>query len=112
MSPPPEAGESRGAVAITVAWMLLALCCLMAQATALATWLLARAVAPPGRTNHLLLVPRTLLGVALLTALLILVFTPLTHRVRKSRPPMAVTIAAIAIAVVPLLTVIVAAVMG
>ena len=104
----PDAGESRGAVAVTVAWMLLALSCAAAQVVALATWLLARAAAPAAGVNHLLPVPRTMLIVALLTGVLILLLTPLVYRVRKSRPPRAITVVAVGIAVGPLVTVIVA----
>src|SRR4029453_15552378 len=109
----PDAHESRGAVAVTVVWMLLALSCLAAQLVALATWLVARAAGiPAGRPNALLLVPSTLMLVAVLTGVLLVVMTPLAYRVRKSRPPLAVTVAAIVIAVAPLVTVAVLAVIG
>ncbi len=104
--PSPDAHESRGAVVVTVVWMLLALSCLAAQVVALATWLVARAAGiPAGRPNALLLIPSTLMIVALLTGVLLLLMTPLAYRVRKSRPPLAITIAALAVAVAPLITV-------
>ena len=108
-----DAHESRGAVVVTVVWMLLALSCLAAQLVALATWLVARAAGiPAGRPNALLLVPTTLMMVALLSGVLLLVMTPLAYRVRMSRPPTAVTIAAIMIALAPFITVAVLAAIG
>ena len=91
--------------------MLLALSCLAAQLVALATWLVARAAGiPAGQPNALFLVPQTLMIVAVLTGLLLLVVTPLAYRVRRSRPPLAITIAALAIGVAPLIAVAVIAV--
>jgi hypothetical protein len=112
-SPLPDARESRGAVAVTVVWMLLALSCLAAQIVALATWLVARAAGiPAGQPNALLLVPTTLMMVALLSGILLIAVTPLAYRVRKSRPPTAITIVALLIAIAPIITVAVLAVMG
>jgi hypothetical protein len=108
--PDPDAGESRGAVAVTVAWMLLALCTLAAQVVALAVWLFARTAGIPGRPNYLMLVPTTLMMVALLAGILVLALTPLTYRVRRSRPPLSITIGAIVVALLPLIVVLVAAV--
>lgn len=88
--------------------MLLALSCASAQLVALVVWLLARAAGvPPNRPNALLLVVSTLLGVAILTGLAILVFTPIVYRVRKSRPPTLITVAALIIALAPMLTLVV-----
>jgi hypothetical protein len=89
--------------------MLLALCTLAAQVVALAVWLFARTVGIPGRPNYLMLVPTTLMMVALLSGILVLVLTPLTYRVRRSRPPLAITAAAIVIALLPPAVVLVAA---
>ena len=114
LAPPlPDAHESRGAVAVTVVWMLLALSCLAAQLVALATWLVARAAGiPAGQPNALLLVPTTLMMVALLSGVLLIVVTPLAYRVRKSRPPTAITVVALMIAIAPIITVAVLAMMG
>ena len=72
--PLPDAKESRGAVAVTVVWMLLTLSCLTAQLVALATWLFARGAGiPAGRPNALLLVPTTLMMVALITGILLVI---------------------------------------
>jgi len=107
----PDANESRGAVAVTIVWMLLALSCLAAQLVALATWLVARAAGiPAGRPNALILVPTTLMMVALLTGIALLLITPLAYRVRKSRPPTTITVAALIIAIAPIITVAVVAV--
>jgi hypothetical protein len=97
----PDAGESRGAVALTVAWMLLALSTLAAQVVALAVWLFARTAGVPGRPNYLMLVPTTLMMVALFTGILVLVLTPLTYRVRRAPPPLSITIGAIVVALLP-----------
>jgi len=102
----PDSRESRGAVAVTVAWMLLALSCLAAQLVALATWLFARAArVPAGRPNALLMVPTTLLLVAVLTGILLLAMTPLAYRVRQSPPPLAITLSAILIGLAPLIAI-------
>jgi hypothetical protein len=104
-----DAGESRGAVALTVAWMLLALSTLAAQVVALAVWLFARTAGIPGRPNYLMLVPTTLMMVALFTGILVLVLTPLAYRVRRARPPLSITIGAIVIALLPPMIVVLAA---
>ncbi len=86
--------------------MLLALSGLAAQGVALATWLVARAAGiPPGQPNALLLVPTTLMMVALLSGISLIVVTPLVYRVRNSRPPMAITIIALIIAIAPIIAV-------
>jgi len=100
----PDAGESRGAVAVTVAWMLLALSCAAAQVVALAIWLIARSVTIPGqRPNALLLVVSTLGFVAILSGILVLVLTPLVYRIRVACPPLTITAVTIAIALFPLI---------
>ena len=97
----PDAGESRGAVALTVAWMLLALSTLAAQVMAVAVWMFARTVGIPGRPNYLMLVPTTLMMVALFTGILVLVLTPLAYRVRRAPPPLSITVGAIVVALLP-----------
>ena len=99
----PDEGESRAAVATTVAWMLLALSCASAQIVAFVVWLIARAGGPPAnRPNALMLVVSTLVGVSILSGLGILIFTPVVYRVRKSSPPITITIFAVLIALLPL----------
>ncbi|MEX2174894.1 MAG: hypothetical protein WD872_11070 [Pirellulaceae bacterium] len=100
---PTDAHESRGAVALTVAWMLLTLSCLAAQLVALTMWLIARSVGvPANRPNALLLIPSTLMIVATLTGIAVLALTGLIYRVRRARPPLPVTVAALLIALAPL----------
>jgi hypothetical protein len=103
-APLPDAGESRAAVATTVAWMLLTLSCAAAQVVAAGIMVVAQsAVVLPDRPNALTLVASTLLFVALLTGLLVLLLTPLVYRVRKTRPPPKITILAVIIAATPVL---------
>jgi predicted branched-subunit amino acid permease len=93
--------------------MLLTLSCLTAQLVALATWLFARGAGiPAGRPNALLLVPTTLMMVALITGILLVIVTPVVYRVRKSRPPIVITIAALVIALAPLFAIAVVALIG
>jgi hypothetical protein len=93
--------------------MLLTLSCLTAQLVALATWLFARGAGiPAGRPNALLLVPTTLMMVALITGILLVIVTPVVYRVRRSRPPIAITIAALVIAIAPLFAIAVVALIG
>ena len=79
-----DAGESRAAVAMTVAWMLT--CMSTAAGTAVALGL--RIV--------------MLLAVAVFTGVLCLLFTPLTYRVRRTPPPRSIAIAAVQIGLAPL----------
>jgi hypothetical protein len=103
----PDADESRGAVATTVAWMLLTLSCAAAQVVAFAMWLVARQVqVPVDRPNALYLIPSTLMIVAVISGLLVLTLTPITYYVRKARPPRAVTIVAVLIALLPIATIV------
>ncbi len=102
----PDADESRGAVATTVAWMLLTLSCAAAQVVAFAMWLVARQVqVPVDRPNALYLIPSTLMIVAVVSGLLVLTLTPITYYVRKARPPRAVTIVAVLIALLPMISI-------
>jgi hypothetical protein len=113
LPPAPDAGESRAAVAVTVAWMLLTLSCLAAQIVALVMWLLARSAGIPlGKPNALYLVAATLVFVAMLTGFLVLGLTPVAYRVRKSPPPRAVAVLAVMIGTAPLVTLGIAALVG
>jgi vacuolar-type H+-ATPase subunit I/STV1 len=104
--PDPDANETRGAVAITVAWMLLTLSCAAAQVVAFAMWLVARQVqVPVDRPNALFLIPSTLMIVAVISGLLVLALSPITYYVRKARPPRAVTIVAVLIALLPMISI-------
>jgi hypothetical protein len=102
----PDADESRGAVATTVAWMLLTLSCAAAQVVAFAMWLVARQVSVPAdRPNALYLIPSTLMIVAVISGLLVLALTPITYYVRRTRPPRTVTIVAVLFALLPMISI-------
>src|SRR5687768_1150737 len=100
--PNPDAGESRAAVATTVAWMLT--CMSTAAGTAVALGLrIVMLLAPGAGGRHPLAnVAGMLLAVALLTGVLCLLFTPLTYRVRRTPPPRSIAIAAVQIGLAPL----------
>lgn len=102
----PDAGETRAAVATTVAWMLLTLSCAAAQVVSFVMWLIARQVnLPADRPNALLLIPSTLMIVAVISGLLVLALTPFTYYVRKARPPLTVTIVALLISLLPIVSI-------
>jgi hypothetical protein len=99
----PDAGESRGAVALTVAWMLTCMSTAVGLIVVLALRLLmvsfpsaAGGVHPLGR------MATVLLFVTIATGALCLAFTPLTYRVRRTPPPRSITIGAVVIGVLPL----------
>ncbi|MDX1947997.1 MAG: hypothetical protein SFU86_21540 [Pirellulaceae bacterium] len=101
-----DAGESRAAVALTVVWMLATMSCVLAQVVSLAMWLVARgANIPAGRPNALDIVSGILLAVAFLTGLLILLLTGIVLWIRRARPPRAITIVSLLIAVIPVVTI-------
>jgi hypothetical protein len=103
----PDAGESRGAVALTVAWMLTAMSTAAAMLVVAAVQaIMAANPAVPGRPHPMLPLSSVMLFVALATGIVCLVFTPLAYRVRRSRPPTAITIAAILIGLSPLVTIV------
>ncbi|HZN36570.1 MAG TPA: hypothetical protein VFB80_22225 [Pirellulaceae bacterium] len=105
-----EAGESRGAVALTVAWMLTCTSTAVAMLVVVALWLISLAFPFPGPRPHPLLVVAGLLQfVALFTGLLCLLFTPLAYRVRRTSPPRPITIAAVLIGLAPIVTLLVRA---
>jgi hypothetical protein len=86
--------------------MLLTLSCAAAQVVAFVMWLIARQVnLPADRPNALMLIPSTLMIVAVVSGLLVLVFTPFTYYVRKARPPLTVTIVAVLIALLPMVSI-------
>jgi hypothetical protein len=104
---PIDPAESRPAVAMTVAWMLTTLSCGAAQAVALVMWLVARnAGIAEDQPNALYMIPQTLLLVAFVAGVVALLLTPLVHRLRRSRPPISITIAALLIGVLPIVTIV------
>lgn len=105
--PPPKSDESRAAEAITVAWMLALIATLAAEVVAFVGWALV------ALANHGADVPaqvRMVLGLLLatsaLTGIVCLALIPAVYRLRRAAPPRAVTIAAVAISSVPILTVV------
>ncbi len=112
-SPPaqlPDAGESRGAVALTVAWMLTCASTAVAMVVVTSLWLVSLAFPLAGpRAHPLVVVAGMLLFVALATGMLCLLLTPLAYRVRKGTPPLAIGAAAVLIGLSPLVTLIVLA---
>lgn len=101
----PDAGESRGAVALTVAWMLTCMSTAVALLVVVAARLLLAAVPAEARDAHpLATVGGVILMVAMTTGTLCLLLTPLAYRVRRSPPPQQITIAAVIIGVAPLVT--------
>jgi hypothetical protein len=104
--------QDRSAIAVTVVWMLATFSCAAAQVVALVMWLVARSVGiPAGQPNALGVVAGILQMVAMLTGLLVLVLTPFAYRVGHTRPPRLVTIGAIIVALMPLVTIAVGAVL-
>jgi hypothetical protein len=99
----PDAQESRGVVALTVAWMLTCLSTAVATFMVLALRLLMLALpAPAGGVHPLGRIAGVLLFVALTTGLLCLLLTFVTLRMRQIAPPRAVTISAVLIAAAPI----------
>lgn len=70
-------------------------------------WVLSYVFPFRGPTHPLIFVAHMLLFVAVATGILCLVFTPLAYRVRRVAPPRAIAIAAVVIALSPLITMLV-----
>jgi hypothetical protein len=103
----PDAGETRAAVATTVVWMLTCLSTAAAMLMVLAFRLLIiEFPVAAGQRHPLAAVAGVLLLVALLTGVLCLGLTPLVYRVRRTRPPVAITAAAVLIGAAPMVTMI------
>jgi hypothetical protein len=114
-SAPPagDEGESRAAVAVTVAWMLTLMSTTVAFALAMAAWgALLAFPAPRGASHTFGFLPNLLLFVSGTTGILCLVLTLVAHRVRATPPPRAITIAAALIGVAPLVTIAILALRG
>jgi hypothetical protein len=99
----PDAGETRGAVALTIAWMLTCMSTAAATLIVVGTRLLLAAVPAAARDAHpLTTIGGVILLVAVTTGGLCLLLTPLVYRARRSSPPQPITVAAILIGVAPL----------
>ena len=104
----PDANESRGAVAVTVAWMLSCMSTAAGMLTVLSLRLLMLAFPVAEGGDHPLgRIAGVLLFVALATGVVCLGFTPLAYRVRKAPPPRAITVGALLIGIAPILLLIV-----
>jgi uncharacterized membrane-anchored protein len=97
-----DQSESRGAVALTVAWMLACTSTVVGLAVVISLRLLMLvAPAAAGAEHPLARIAGILLFVALVTGTCCLAMTPLAYRVRQARPPRAITIAAVVIGLLP-----------
>lgn len=99
-------GESRSAVAVTVAWMLSLLVTLAAELIAIPAAIIARInPPPPGQGLSLHHVADLFLFVSLVTGLICAGFVPLVYRVRAAPPPRAIVITALVAGAIPLVTI-------
>jgi len=106
--PQPDEDESRGAVALTVAWMLTCMSTAAGMFVVLALRLLMIAFpVAAGGVHPLGRIAGVLLFVAITTGVLCLGFTPLIYRLRQRSPPRAITVGAILIGLSPILLLIV-----
>jgi hypothetical protein len=110
--PPPDEGESRAAAALTVAWMLTCMSTAVGLVVVLSMRLIAALFPAPGGRHPLTSIASVMLLAAVTTGVLCLVLTPLAHRVRRSQPPRAITVAAVLIGIAPLVTIAVLAALG
>lgn len=101
-NPPIDEHESRAAVALTVAWMLMCLSTSVGVMVVLALELLMLAFPSPAGRHPLTQMSGVLLFVATTTGLLCLIFTPLALKVRQVSPPRQIVIGAILIGLAPL----------
>jgi len=109
--PRPDQNETQAAVAVTIAWMLTCMSTLASLAVALVLRLLAAAFpVPVGGVHPLSRVEAVLMFVAVITGCVCLALAPIANRLRRSRPPRGITIAAIVIGAAPLIALIVFAV--
>jgi hypothetical protein len=109
----PDEHESRGAVALTIAWMLTCMSTAVAVFLVLALRLLALAFpAAAGGIHPLGRIAGAFLFVALMTGGLCLLFTPLTLMARRQSPPRAVTVGAVLIGLSPVILLAVIKILG
>lgn len=103
--PPLPAGgpTSTTAELTTVAWMLAMLSALLSEVLGILIRLLSVQF---GASHRLELLSNVLLLVALVAGLVTLVLTPITLHVRSIRPPSVITISAVVIGAIPLVTVV------
>lgn len=100
--------EDRTTVALTVAWMLALLCSLSAELASLTVLVVARPVPPvEGRPQLAAALAGGLLLAALVTGAACLLLTPIVWRLRKSKPPLAVGMAAVLVGLAPMITLVI-----
>ncbi len=97
-----EGQESRGAVAVTVAWMLTLMATVLSVVGTLFTHLLASWVQPEGdEPNLLLALSGLLLFTGIVSATICLALTVAANRLRRRAPPWTITIFACAACLIP-----------
>jgi hypothetical protein len=98
--------EERSSVAITVAWMLATLACLMSETVWLIGALWIRMSAEDPSRHPLAIIPDMMRLIAVCTGILALILMPFVLRVRRTPPPRAITAFSIIIATLPLVAMI------
>jgi RsiW-degrading membrane proteinase PrsW (M82 family) len=102
-SPHADAGESRGVVGLTVAWMLTCMCTAASLAVAAAIRLILLATPAVEPANHPWnVIAGMVLLVAVVSGLMCLGLTSLVLRLRGSPPPRSVTVFAVVVSLAPL----------
>lgn len=94
--------EERSSVAITVAWMLATLACLMSETVWLVGELWIRMSAEDPSRHPLVIIPDMMRLISVCTGILALTLLPFVLRVRKTTPPRAVTAFSIVVSALPL----------
>lgn len=98
----PKTTKRDPAEAATVAWMLSLFATLMAEGLGLAFRILG---IQSGLNAQLYTLSGTLLLCAALSGLILLLLTPLTLKLRKTRPPTPIVVTAVVAGLVPLVTI-------
>jgi hypothetical protein len=97
--------ESRSSVAVTVSWMLTLLATAGAMIVAVVCFFLSRSLQlSPQQAEGFGLLGGVMTVVSAVTGLLCLVLTVVVYRVRRDRPPISITVAAVFVSCLPLAT--------
>ena len=104
-----DVGETRAAVAVTVAWMLTCMSTAAGLFVVIILRLLMATMPAAGSRHPLANVAGMLLAVSSLTGVLCLLLTPVALRARQTQPPRPVVIAAVLIGLAPLIIIAVSA---
>ena len=108
-----EVQESRASIATTVSWMLTIL--VTAGALLLAGvffWMSRAEQLAPQSARLLSLLSGTMMLTSAITGLLCLVMTVAVYRIRRDRPPLAITVTAVFVSSLPLATMLLLALRG